>query len=79
MNQPRKCMFGSMLGEFFLIISPLLKWYVIHGIRVTKIYQVIEYTPVKGFRKLGEQISDARRAGEADPTKKILAETNKLT
>jgi hypothetical protein len=46
---------------------------------VTKICQVVEYITVQRFRKLGEQISDTRRAGDADPNKKILAETNKLT
>ena len=79
LNQPRKCLVGSMFGEKIMIISPLLKWYVKHGIRVTKIYQVVEYTPVQCFRKLGEQISDARRVGDTDPNKKILVETNKLT
>jgi hypothetical protein len=43
MNQPRKCLVGSMFGENIMIISPLLKWYVKHGIRVTKIYKVVEY------------------------------------
>jgi hypothetical protein len=62
-----------------MFISPLLKWYVKHGIRVTKICQVVEYTPVQCFRKLGEQISDTRRAGDTDPNKTILGETNKLT
>jgi len=28
MNQPRKCLVGSMFGEKIMIISPLLKWYV---------------------------------------------------
>ena len=79
MNQPQKCLVGSMFGDKIMIISPLLKWCVKHGIRVTKIYQVVEYTAVQCFRKLGEQISDARSAGDADPNKKILAETNKLT
>ena len=53
MNQPRTCLVGSMFGENIMIISPLMKWYVKHGVRVTKIYKVVEYNPVQWFRKLG--------------------------
>ena len=61
-----------------MIISPLLKWYVEHGLRVTKIHQVVEYTPSTSFKEFGEKVSDARRAGDADPNKKIIAESEKL-
>jgi hypothetical protein len=49
-----------------------------HGLKVTKIHQVVEYTPATCFQKFGDNISDARRAGDIDPNKKILAETKKL-
>jgi hypothetical protein len=75
MNQPRKCLIGSMFGEKIMVISPLLKWYVEHGLKVTQIHQVVEYTPANCFQKFGEQVSEARRAGDADPEKKIVAET----
>ena len=78
MNQKRRSLIGSMFGEKILIISPLLKWYVQHGLKVTQIHQVVEYTPSTTFKAFGEQISDARRAGDADPNKKIVAETKKL-
>ena len=67
-----------MFGQKILIISLLLKWYVQHGLKVTKIHQVVEYTPAICFQKFGEQVSDARRAGDVDPSKKIVAETKKL-
>jgi hypothetical protein len=78
MNQPRKCLFGSMLGEKIMVISPLLKWNVEHRLKVTHIHQVVEYTPATCFQKFGEQVSEARRAVDADPEKKIVAETHKL-
>jgi hypothetical protein len=56
----------------------LLKWYVQHGLNVTKKHQVVEYTPATCFQKFGENISDARRAGDIDHKKKIVAETKKL-
>jgi hypothetical protein len=49
MNQKRKCLIGSMYGETIMVISPLLKWYVQHGLKVTKIHQVVEYTPATCF------------------------------
>jgi G:T-mismatch repair DNA endonuclease (very short patch repair protein) len=42
MNQNRKCLIGSMFGQKILIIFPLLKWYAQHGLKVTKIHQVVE-------------------------------------
>jgi hypothetical protein len=60
MNQKRKCLIGSMYGEKIMVILPLLKWYVQHGLKVTKIHQVVEYTPATCFQKFGDNISDAR-------------------
>jgi hypothetical protein len=45
MNQKRKRLIGSIYGEKIMVISPLLKWYVQHGLKMTKIHQVVEYTP----------------------------------
>jgi hypothetical protein len=61
-----------------IFISPLLRWYVEHGLKVTQIHQVVEYTSAVCFQKFGDNISEARRAGDADPEKKIVSETRKL-
>jgi hypothetical protein len=71
MSQPRKNLVGSMFGEKIMVISPLLKWYVEHDLKVTQIHQVVEYTPATCFQKFGEQVSEARRARDADPNKKL--------
>jgi hypothetical protein len=71
MNQTRKCLIGSMFGQKILIISLLLKWYVQHGLKVTKIHQVVEYTPAICFQKFGEQVSDARRAEMSIPARRL--------
>ena len=52
MSQPRKSLVGSMFGEKIMIITPLLKWYLIKGLVVTRIYQVVEYSPAKFFKPL---------------------------
>ena len=78
MNRPRRSLIGSFYGEQILLATPLLKRYLDHGLEVTKIYQVIEYTPVPCFKPFGEAVSDAQRAGDVDPNKPIIADTMKL-
>jgi len=73
-----KKLISSMRGERILLFTPLLKWYLSHGLIVEKIHQVIQYIPNKCFSDFMNEVSDARRAGDADPNKKILAETMKL-
>ena len=69
MAQPRRSLIGSMKGEKILLATPLLKWYLEHGLEVTKVHQVIEFTPEPCFKPFGDAVSDARRAGDADPSK----------
>ena len=78
MAQPRRSLIGSMKGEKILLATPLLKWYLEHGLEVTKVHQVIEFTPQPCFKPFGDAVSDARRAGDADPSKAIIADTMKL-
>ena len=78
MPQARRSLIGSYCGEKVLLATPLIKWYLEHGLDVTHIYQVIEYTPVPCFQPFGEAVSDARRAGDVDPNKAIIADTMKL-
>ena len=69
---------GSYFCEKILLASPFIKWYLEHGLEVTHIYQVVEYTPVPCFQPFGEAVSDARRAGNVDSNKAIIADTMKL-
>lgn len=36
---------GDMRARQILIVMPLLKWYLENGLEITKLYQVVEYTP----------------------------------
>ena len=78
MAQPRRSLIESMKGDKILLATPLLKWYLEHGLEVTKVHQVIEFTPEPCFKSFGDAVSDARRAGDADPNKAIIADTMKL-
>ena len=78
MAQPCRSLIGSMKGKKILLATPLLKWYLEHGLEVTKVHQVIEFTPEPCFKPFGDAVSDVRRAGDADPSKAIIADTMKL-
>ena len=76
--KPQKMLIGSYFADKILLITPLLKWYINHGLEVTKIYEVVQYLPVKCFENFGLQVSEARRSGDSDPNKAVLAQTFKL-
>ena len=61
-----------------LLATPLLRWYIAQGLVVDRVYQVVEYEPNPCFQRFGESVSAARRAGDSDPEKAIIADTMKL-
>ena len=78
MSTPRRMLVGSYRGEKILLATPLLRWYLAHGLVVDRVYQIIEYEPKPCFQNFGDSVSAARRAGDADPDKSIIADTMKL-
>ena len=78
LNQPRRSLVGSYFGKQLLFATPLLKWYLAHGLRVSNINLVIEYEPSPCFQAFGEKVSNARREGDQNPDKAIIAEIMKL-
>lgn len=76
--KPTRYLIGSMFANKILIITPLLIWYVQHGLEVTEIYQIIEYSPKKCFKSFADKVSEDRRGGDCDPALKVVAETSKL-
>ena len=78
MSTPRRMLVGSYRGEKILLTTPLLRWYIAHGLIVDHVYQVVEYERKPCFRNFGESVSTARRNGDVDPDKAIIADTMKL-
>ena len=78
MSTPRRMLVGSFHGIKLLLATPLLRWYLAHGLVVDRVYQVVDYEPNPCFQRFGESVSAARRAGDADPEKAIIADTMKL-
>ena len=77
-KRPRKLLVGGMKAKKILLLLYLLKWYMDHGLHVTKIYQVIEFSPQSCLREFRETISDARRKGDENSEKLLLRDTMKL-
>ena len=78
MSTPRRMLVGSFHGIKLLLATPLLRWYLAHGLVVDRVYQIVEYSPKPCFQNFGDSVSAARRAGDADPDKSIIADTMKL-
>jgi G:T-mismatch repair DNA endonuclease (very short patch repair protein) len=76
--RPQRMLIGSLFGEKVLLLSTLARWYLDHGMVITKIYQLVDYTPRCAFERFGESVSNARRLGDEDPDKELLASTSKL-
>ena len=82
-KKSRRLLVGGLRAEKTLLSSPYLKWLMDHGLTVTKLYQVVEFTPVKCFQKFMTQISGARCMGDqakktSNSSQSIIADTWKL-
>ena len=78
MIKNNKKLLGVMKTEKILIYSPLLKWYLNHGLQVTKIHRYISYISGRPFKWFPEEVSSARRDADNDKNKKQLGDTAKL-
>ena len=78
MIKNNKKLLGVMKTEKILLYSPLLKWYLNHGLQVTKIHRYISYTSGRPFKWFPEEVLSARRAADQDKNKRQLGDTAKL-
>ncbi|EGZ25222.1 hypothetical protein PHYSODRAFT_326275 [Phytophthora sojae] len=62
--KPARKLIGSYFGEKSLIYAPLLKWYISHGMEITKTYSFIKASSHKAFAPFMEAVSSARREGD---------------
>ena len=77
-TKPRRLLVGGMKASGLLLLSPLLKWYIEHGLLVTRIHQIVEYSKSHCFRKFCDSVTNDRRAGDINPDKAILSTLSKL-
>ena len=53
MSALRRMLVGSFHGDKLLLATPLLRWYLAHGLIVDRVYQVVEYEPNPCFQRFG--------------------------
>ena len=59
LSKTRVMLAVSFRGVKILLATPLLRWYLAHGLVVDRVYQIIEYEPNPCFRRFGESVSTA--------------------
>jgi len=77
-KRPRRLLVGGMKARKIMLASPLLKTYLDLGLVVTKVYQVAEFARMRCFKNFVSEVTNARRAGDADKNLSIIADLNKL-
>lgn len=77
-ENPRRLLVGGVRARTILLATPLLKVYMEHGLVISRVYQVVEFTPNPCFADFTEEVGDARRRADSDPRFEIFADTMKL-
>ena len=78
LKKPQRMFISSFKLENGSIITPLLTFYLSLGLKCTKIYRFVQYTPKKCFNNFVQSVVDARRAADENPDSSFVAETMKL-
>ena len=75
---PHRLLIGSYFGKKIGLTTPLLKWYLEHGLVITRIYTTVEYISNAAFSSFMTQIAQCRLDGDRDKDKALIAEMSKL-
>lgn len=75
MQQPRKNLISSYWARKSLFTTPLLKWFLDHGLLITRIYRVIEMKPKTCFADIRDEVIRHRRKADINPNHKSTAES----
>ena len=69
---------GVMRATRILLYTPMLRWYLSHGLKVTAIHKYICYESGRPFGWFPKKVSKVRHNGDNDPALKQLGDTYKL-
>ena len=79
LKKPKKYLISSYFGKEILINTEMAEFYLDLGLKITRIYEFIQFHPQKCFETLANEIVNSRREADLDKSKTIIALTNKLT
>ena len=71
-----KKLLGAFEADEILLYTPVLRWYIEHGLELQAVYTTIEYQPRKILAWFVGEVTDARRMGDTDKEKAIFAESS---
>ena len=57
---PRRLLIGSYFDKKIGLSTPLLKWYLSHGLVITHIYTVVKYIPNAAFNSFMTQVAQSK-------------------
>ena len=75
---PCRLLIGSYFRKENRAYTPLLKWYLEHGLVITRIYTTVKYIPNAAFSSFMTQIAQCRLEGGRNKDKALIAEMSKL-
>jgi G:T-mismatch repair DNA endonuclease (very short patch repair protein) len=78
LKRPRRMMISSYFAVKMLIATPLIRWYLEMGLKVTRVYMILQYSPQSCFKDVTEDAANKRRAADRDPSQKLAGESAKL-
>ena len=64
-----KKLLGVMKAKKILLYTPLIEWYLQHGLKLTAVHQLIEHEPDMPFSWFPEEMANARPEVDKDPLK----------
>ena len=73
-----RMLISSYKADNILLATPLLRWYIEHGLVVTKVHLVMEWRGQYCFRDWMNEAANMRRVAERDSSKAMLGESAKL-
>ena len=74
---PHCLLIGSYFGKKIRLATPLLKWYLEHGLIITHTYTVFEYVHNAALKDFTVQVAESRLHGDHDPRYALTAEMRK--
>ena len=78
LKQPQRMLISSFNLENGTIITPLLNFYINLGLKCTRVFRFVQYTPRKWFNTFVQSVVDARKGGDENSDSSVVAETMQL-
>ena len=78
LKRPRDSLIGSYKGERIWLITPLIKFLLEKGLRITKVHQFLQYDKAEKFSWFKDVVTEKRSAADKQPEFALVADLYKL-